>query len=43
MTNIIIVMQKIRFSTSPESTTITLENIGATIDQMYHELPTICS
>ena len=40
--NIIRVMQKIDFTTSPDSTTTTPENIWADIEQMDHELPTIC-
>ena len=38
---IIIMMQNIGFTTSPDSTTITQENIGANIDKISHELPTI--
>ena len=40
---IIIEMLKIGFTTSPDITTITPEKIGATIEQMFHEFPTICS
>ena len=36
------VMQNIGFTTSPNSTTSTPENLGETIDQMTHWLPTIC-
>ena len=43
LTKIIRVMQNIVFTTSPDVTTITQENIGATIDQVDHEFPTICS
>ena len=43
LTNIIIVMRNIGFATSPDRTTVTPENHGATIDKMDHELPTICS
>ena len=43
MTSIIRVMQNIEFTTSPDSTTITPENIGETIDQMARESPIICS
>ena len=41
LTKIIIVMQKIWFATSPDSTTITPEKLSSTIDQMDHELPTM--
>ena len=43
LTKIIIVMQIIESTTSPDNTAITSENIGAPIDKMDHELPTICS
>ena len=43
MTKIIRVMKNIEFTTSPESTTTTPLNIGATIEKMAHELPTIGS
>ena len=43
LTNIIRVMQKIEFTTSPDSTTTTPENLGGNIEQIYHDLPTICS
>ena len=42
LTNIIRMIRNIRFTTSTECTTITLEN-GANIEKMTHELPTICS
>ena len=35
-------MQSIGFTTSPDSTTITSEKLGATIDKMAHELLTVC-
>ena len=43
LTKIIREMLNIEFTTSPERTTITPENIGAIIEKMYHKLPTICS
>ena len=43
LTKITRVMQSIGLTTSPDSNTITPENIGETIDKMAHELPTICS
>ena len=36
-------MQNIWFNTSQYSTTIALENIGATIEHMAHDFPTIFS
>ena len=42
-TKIIIVMRNIGFTTSPEITTITLDNIGETIEKIAHEFPNICS
>ena len=41
LTNIIRVIRNIEFVTSPDSTTITPENLGATIEKMDHEFPTI--
>ena len=43
LTNIIIVMLKVGFNTSPYRTTSTPENLGATIEKMAHDIPTICS
>ena len=34
-------MKNIVFTTSPDQTTITPKNIGATIEQMAHDLPNI--
>ena len=42
LTNIIRVMQNIKFTISPDRTTVTPENIGENIEKMAHELPTIC-
>ena len=42
LTNIIRVMRNVEFTTSPDSTTITPENIGATIEKMARWFPTIC-
>ena len=42
LTKIIRVMQKIGLTTSPERNTIIPEKLGATIEQMSHEFPTIC-
>ena len=39
--NIIRVIQNIGFTTSLDRTTISPENLGATIDKASHELPTI--
>ena len=36
-------MQKIKFTASLENTKITLDNIGATIEQIAHDFPNICS
>ena len=36
LTNIIRVMQNIELTTSPDSTTITPEKLGETIEQMAH-------
>ena len=41
LTNIIRVMQKIGFTISPDSTTISLEKIGETIDKIAQEFSTI--
>ena len=43
LTKIIIVMQNIEFTPSPDSTIITSENIEATIEKRDHEVPTIRS
>ena len=43
VTKIIKVMQNIGFTTSPDRTTITQENLGASIEQMAHEFQNICS
>ena len=43
LTKIIIVIQKIWFTTSPDRTTITPEKIGSTIEKMVHGLPIIWS
>ena len=43
LTNIIVVMRKVIFTTSPDITTGTPENLGGSIDKMAHELPTIFS
>ena len=40
---IIRVIQNIGLSTSPNRNKITPENIGANIEKMAHEFPTICS
>ena len=42
LTKIIRGMQNIEFATSIDIPTITPENIGATIEKMAHEFPTIC-
>ena len=41
-TKIIRVIQNIEFIASPDSTTITSENLGEAIEKMARELPTIC-
>ena len=41
--NIIRVMQNIGFTTSPESTIITLEKLGGTVEKRAHEFSTIGS
>ena len=43
LTKIIRVIQNIEFTKSPDITTTTLENLEGNIEQMDHELPTICS
>ena len=39
---IIRMMQNIEFTSSPDKTTNTPEKLGATIEKMAHDLPTIC-
>ena len=41
-TKITRVTRNIELTTSPVRTTITLEHLGESIDQMDHDLPTIC-
>ena len=36
------VMPNIGFTASPDSTKITPDNIGKTIDKLNHDFPTIC-
>ena len=36
-------MQNIEFTTSLDRTTTTPEKLGENIEQIYHELPNICS
>ena len=43
LTNIIRVMPNIGFAASSDRIAITPEKLGATIEQMSHEFPTICS
>ena len=43
LTNVTKSMQNILFTTSPDRTTSTPEKVGANIDKMTHEFPTICS
>ena len=43
LTNIIKVMRNMEFTTSPDSTATTPENLGTNIEKLDHELPTICS